>query len=336
MRGGDFKIMDKIVVTSRRFFMKFPDLSYFEERAKEVDASIVSVQAEDDETLINEVKDASVIVVIGRQVNKRIIDSMKNGKMILAMQVGYDCVDIDIATKKGIVVSNVPVYCTDDVANHAITLLLAVARNIKLLIAETSKAKWDYNVTKPMYNFKDKTLGIIGLGRIGRALVTKARGFGIKIQAYDPYIHDDIFKLLDVERTYELNELLETSDYISIHSPLTPETDRMINKKAINKMEKGSILINTARSRIVDYSALYQAVKNVRIAGAGIDVMDVEPPNKNDPILNCDRIIVTPHIAWYSEESLRNLMEYSMDEIIRVLKGKRPRWILNPEVLYNK
>ena len=328
--------MEKIVVTSRRFFMKFPDLSYFHERAREAGAKIVAVYSENDEELIKEAKDASVIVVIGRQVNERIIDNMKNGKMILAMQVGYDCVDIDAATKRGIVVCNVPVYCTDDVANHAMTLLLAVARNIKLLIKETSKAGWDYNVARPVYNFKDKKLGIIGLGRIGRALIPKAKGFGMKVQAYDPYIHDDIFKLLDVDRKYELDELLETSNYISIHAPLTPETERMIDERAIGKMKKDSILINTARSRIVDYNALYKAVKNGKISGAGIDVMDVEPPNKKDPILNCDKIIVTPHIAWYSEKSLKNLMEFSMDEIIRVLKGKRPRWILNPEVLYSR
>lgn len=327
--------MYKIVVTSRRFFMKFSDLSYFEQRAKDADAVIVPVRAEDDKTLMDELEDASVVVVIGRQIDRRIIESMKKGKMILAMQVGYDCVDIEAATEHGIVVSNVPVYCTDDVANHAITLLVSVARRIKLLIKETSNARWDYNIAKPIYNFKDKKLGIIGLGRIGRALVPKAKGFGMKIQAYDPYIHDDIFAMLDVKRIYDLNELLSTSDYISIHAPLTPETEKMIDEKAIKMMGKDTILINTARSKIVDYKALIKAVNEENIYGAGIDVMDVEPPNKDDPILNNDRIIVTPHIAWYSEESLRNLMEYSMDEIIRVLRGKRPRWILNPEVLYS-
>jgi len=315
--------------------MKFSDLSYFEQRAKDADAVIVPVRAEDDKTLMDELEDASVVVVIGRQIDRRIIESMKKGKMILAMQVGYDCVDIEAATEHGIVVSNVPVYCTDDVANHAITLLVSVARRIKLLIKETSNARWDYNIAKPIYNFKDKKLGIIGLGRIGRALVPKAKGFGMKIQAYDPYIHDDIFAMLDVKRIYDLNELLSTSDYISIHAPLTPETEKMIDEKAIKMMGKDTILINTARSKIVDYKALIKAVNEENIYGAGIDVMDVEPPNKDDPILNNDRIIVTPHIAWYSEESLRNLMEYSMDEIIRVLRGKRPRWILNPEVLYS-
>jgi len=328
--------MDKIVVTSRRFFMKFPKLEYFENRAKEIGATIVPVRAEDDDTLMNELNDASVVVVIGRQIDRKIIESMKRGKMILAMQVGYDCVDIEAATEHGMVVSNVPVYCTDEVANHAITLLLAVSRKIKLLIRETSQAKWDYNIAKPIYNFKNRVLGIIGLGRIGRALVPKAKGFGMNVQAYDPYLHDDIFNLLEVRRVYDLDDILKTSDYLSIHAPLTPETFRMIDEKAIGMMKKDSVLINTARSRIVDYNALLKAINEGRLAGAGIDVMDVEPPDKDDPILNNDRIIVTPHIAWYSEESLKNLMEYSMDEIIRVLKGRRPRWILNPEVLYQK
>ena len=328
--------MDKIVVTSRRFFMKFPDLDYFYKRAEEMGASLVPVYSEDDDELIKHIRDASVVVVIGREIHSRIIDNMKNGKLILAMQVGYDCVDIPKATEKGIAVCNIPVYCTDEVANHALTLLVSVARKIKLLISETEEGRWDYNIAKPILNFKDKNLGIIGLGRIGRTLVPKAKGLGLKVLAYDPYIHDDIFEILEVKRCYDLEDLLENSDYISIHAPLTPETNRMIDEEAIAKMKRGGVIINTARSRIVDYRAMYRAVSEGKLAGAGIDVMDVEPPDPKDPLLNHKNIIVTPHIAWYSEESLNNLMQYSMDEISRVLSGKRPRWILNPEVLYKK
>ncbi len=327
--------MDKIVVTSRRFFMKFQSLDYFKKRAESFGGKIVPVYSESDEELVNEVKDASVVVIIGRQIHKDIIKRMEKGKMILAMQVGYDCVDIKEATKKGIIVCNIPVYCTDEVANHAITLILAVSRKIKLLLSATEEGGWDYNIAKPIYNFNGRTLGIIGLGRIGRALVPKAKGLGINVQAYDPYIHDDIFNLLGVNRCYELDELLESSDYISIHAPLTEETKMMIDKDAISKMKSTAVVVNTARSRIVDYKALLNAIDNDKLGGAGIDVMDKEPPDPDDPILKNDKIIVTPHIAWYSEDSLKNLMILSMDEIERALRGKRPRWILNPEVLYN-
>jgi D-3-phosphoglycerate dehydrogenase len=322
----------KIVLSGERLFMKWRDLTYFERRAEEANAMIVPVYSEDENEFADVVKDASAIVVIARRVSHATIEKCSCCEIILALSVGYDCVDVDAATRKAIVVSNVPVYCTDDVANHAMTLILAVSRKIPLLIEETRSARWDYNVAKPVFNYRRKTLGIIGLGKIGRAVVGKAKGFGMEVAAYDPYVDDDIFDLLGVKRRYELNDLLEEADYISVHTRLTPETRHLLDKEAFSHMKETAVLVNTARGNIIDEEALIEALETGSIAGAGIDVMSKEPPEKGSRLLACKNLVVTPHIAWYSEESLARVKVLGMDEVVGVLSGKRPRYIVNPEI----
>jgi len=312
--------------------MKWSNLEYFERRARDADAEIVPVHSSDDEEFRSAVREASAIIVIARKITAEMIDGLSRCEIILTLSVGYDCVDLPAATQKRIPVSNVPVYCTDDVANHAMTLLTAVARKIPMLISETREARWDYNIAKPVYTFRGKTLGIVGLGKIGRALIRKAKGFGMEVEAYDPYVDDDIFSLLEVKRSYELGDLLKRADYISIHAPLTAETDRLIDGSAFELMKKSAVLVNTARGEIVDEKALYQALQDRRIAGAGIDVLNTEPPQKGNKLLELENLVVTPHIAWYSEESLARVKVQGMDEVVGVLNGRRPRYIVNPEI----
>lgn len=312
--------------------MKWRDLTYFERRAEEANAIIVPVYSEDENEFASAVHDASAVVVIARKVSCATIEKCSCCEIILALSVGYDCIDVDAATEKNIVVSNVPVYCTDDVANHAMTLILTISRKIPALIRETRLAKWDYNIAKPVFNYRGKTLGIIGLGKIGRAVVGKAQGFGMEVAAYDPYVDDDIFEHLRVKRHYELFELLEEADYISVHARLTPETRHLLDKEAFSHMKETAVLVNTARGNIIDEDALYAALETSGIAGAGVDVLSMEPPKKENRLLRCDTLVVTPHIAWYSEESLARVKVQGMDEVVGVLSGKRPRYIVNPEI----
>ena len=315
--------------------MKFENhLDYFQRRADEAGARIVPVKTESDDQFQNSVEDASAIVVIAREISSETIRKLQCCEIILALSVGYDCIDIDAATEKKIPVCNVPAYCTEDVANHAMALLLALSRKIPLLMRETGEGRWDYNPAKPLFNYRGRLLGIIGFGKIGRALLPKAKGFGMRIAAYDPYLSDDIFQLLGVQRVYDLGDLLAEADYLSIHAPLTAETYHLIDKEAFGKMKKTSFLINTARGSIVDGNALYRALKNGLIAGAGIDVIEKEPLEKDNPLPHLQNIILTPHIAWYSEESFENSMAQGMDEIIRVLSGHRPRFIVNPQIFW--
>lgn len=324
--------MKKIVLSGQRLFMKWRDLTYFEKRAEEANATIVPVYSEDENELASATRDASAVIVIARKVSRETIEKLECCEIILALSVGYDCIDVQAATEKTIVVSNVPVYCTDDVANHAITLILTLSRKIPSLIEETRLARWDYNVAKPVFNYRGKTLGIIGFGKIGRTLVGKAKGFGMEVAAYDPYVDDDIFELLGVHRRYELFELLEEADYISVHARLTPETRHLLDREAFSHMKKTAVLVNTARGNIIDEEALYSALETGSIAGAGVDVLGREPPQKENRLLKCDNLIVTPHIAWYSEESLARVKVFGMDEVVGTLTGKRPRYIVNPEI----
>ena len=328
--------MKKIVFIGRRLFMKFGNLDYFEKRASEHDLIVVPVESEEKEVLRDAVRDAAALVDIARPVGADIIDAMEQCELILLLSVGYDCVDVACATKHRIPVCNTPAYCTDDVANHAMTLMLALSRKLEIIIPRTVQADWEYGYTKPIFNYKDKVFGIIGLGKIGRAIVPKAKGFGMNVMAYDPYVDDDIFRLLDVERAYELHDLLEQADYVSIHAPLTPETHGMIDEQALAVMKKQSVIVNTARGHIIDEKALFQALNKGSIAGAGLDVLQQEPPKPDEPLLQLDNVIITPHLAWYSEESFVKDMEQGMDELIRVLNGQRPRYIVNPEIFRAK
>ncbi len=324
--------MKKILFAGDRLFMKFGELEYFRTRAREADAEVVSTLGMDDREFRKAAEDTSAIAVIARRISSDIIGAMKRCELIMTFSVGYDCVDLAAATKAGIPVSNSPTYCSDDVANHVMTLILAVSRKLHVIIPEVSRGNWDYKYTKPITNYRDKVLGIVGLGKIGRQLVPKAKGFGMRIAAYDPYIADDIFELLDVKRVYELKDLLELSDYITINAPLTPETRHMFGKKQFLRMKTGSIIINTARGSIIDQGALVEALTDGMIAGAGIDVLEKEPLAPDNPLLSVPSALVTPHIAWYSEESFEANKVLGMDELVTVLNGGRPRHIVNPEI----
>ena len=324
--------MKKILLAGDRLFMKFPALNYFESRAPEADAEIVSTKGMSDDEFIEAAKDASAICVIARPIPKKLIESAKKCEIIMTLSVGYDCVDIEAATAEGIPVSNSPTYCSDDVANHAMTLILAVSRKLHKIIPEINKSNWDYKYTKPIFNYRGKKLGVIGLGKIGRKIVPKAKGFGMDVIAFDPYIADDIFELLGVERKYELNDLLDAADYITVHAPLTPETRNMIGEKELSRMKGTAFIVNTARGPIINQNALVNALNSESIAGAGIDVLEKEPLTPDNPLLSAKNILLTPHIAWYSEESFEANKILGMDEMINVLNGGRPRHIVNPEI----
>lgn len=328
--------VEKIVAAGDRVYMKFFDLDFFRNEAKKEGFRLVSFKSFDENEFISEIKDAVGLILIDRPLREKHISALDRCRVILALEVGYDFIDLQAATQKGIIVSNVPAYCTDEVATHTMMLLLATSRRLCPLMDSVRTGDWDYNVAKPVYHVRDKKLGIVGFGKIGRALVPKAKGFGIRVFAYDPYLSDDIFRIMGVERVYELHDLLKTCDYISLHVPLTGETYHMISEDELKLMRKEALLINTCRGRVVDEGALLRALKEGWIAGAGLDVLEVEPPAGINTLAELPNVIITPHSAWYSEESLERLKKQGMDEVLRVLKGKRPRYIVNPEVLAGK
>jgi D-3-phosphoglycerate dehydrogenase len=328
--------MKKIVTAGDRVYLKFFDLEFFHEKASEAGARLVPFKGFDEKEFAEVISDADALVLIDRPLRREHIERMRSCRIILALEVGYDFIDVAAATERGIVVSNVPVYCTDQVAVHAISLLLAVRRKLKILSSHTSGGGWDYNVCTPLFELGGNVLGIVGLGRIGRAVVPKAKGFGMEVSAYDPYLADDIFALLGVRRCYELEELLVGSDSITLHVPLTGETYHMMGEKQFSQMKRESVVVNTCRGKIIDESALLNALTHGRIAGAALDVLETEPPDRENPLLGMENVLVTPHVAWYSEDSMERLKLMGMDEVVRVLKGRRPWYAVNPEVLAGK
>jgi len=321
-----------ILFLGERLFMKFPDFSYFESRAHEIDGEFISTQGMSEDELFSILPRADALVVIGRPITRAMIEAAKKCRLIMTLSVGYDVVDLAAATERGIVVSNSPVYCSEEVADHAITLALTVGRKIRSLDRHVRGGGWDYKQARPMHSLRNQTFGVLGLGRIGRHSARKAKALGMRVTAYDPYLDDDIFSLLGVERFYDLQPMLTAVDYLTIHAPLTDETYHLIDADAFSMMKPESVIINTARGAIIDREALEQALSSGSIGGAGIDVLETEPPSGEEPLLTMENAVITPHIAWYSEESHVENMVLGMDELVRVLQGKRPRYIVNPQI----
>ena len=256
--------------------------------------------------------------------------------------MGFDNVDLKTAGERGIAVSNVPDYGTTDVADHAIALLLGFFRGIYAYADSVINNQWDWHNAGILRRLCGSTLGIIGLGRIGTATAMRAKGLGMKVFFYDPHLVEGVDKSLGIGRCYELKELLNQSDAVSLHTPLTEETKGMANGDFFNAMKKGSVFINTARGQIVDPNALYDALKSDHLAAAGVDVWPTEPPPDSDPLINAwrsrepwikHRFIHTPHSAFYCQEAWEELRVKGAMEVKRVLNGERPRACVNSEWL---
>jgi D-3-phosphoglycerate dehydrogenase len=300
-------------------------------------ASVTVANTTSEDQLVEFVKDVDVIMVVYAKITKRIINSATKLKGIIRYGIGVDNIDLEAATAKGVIVANVPDYAIETVADHTWALILALVRRIviadKYVRNRLYIGKW---TNPPEYlrgiDLSGKVLGLIGVGRIGREVAKRAKGFGVKILGYDPYISSDVAKEFGIELV-NLDTLLSESDIISIHCPLTKETYHLINEDKIRLMRKRPYIINTARGAIIDEKALYKALKEGWIAGAALDVFEIEPPPENNPLFELDNVVLTPHIAWYTEEALRRLEMSAVEEAIRILRGELPRNIVNREVL---
>lgn len=300
-------------------------------------AEVIVANTTYENKLIELAKDVDVIMVVYAKITKNIINSAIKLRGIVRYGIGVDNIDLEAATARGIVVANVPDYCIGTVADHTWALILALIRKVTLADRYVRNKLYIGRWTSPPeylrgIDLEGKTLGIIGLGRIGREVAKRAKGFNVKVIAYDPYISKDIARELEIELT-DLETVLRESDIISIHCPLTKETHHLINEDRIKLMRKRPYIINTSRGAIIDEKALYKALKEGIISGAALDVFEIEPPPENNPLFELDNVILTPHIAWYTEEALKRLEMNAVDEAIRILKGEPPRNIVNREVL---
>lgn len=297
-------------------------------------AKVSALGAKDEMQILPKAEKADVLMVwhIIPKLTEKTLGRLRNCKGIVRCGVGYDNVDLKAAGELGMYVCNVPDYGVEEVADHALGLALSLIRNISNFNTRLKGGTWSWTWTIPVPRTRMLTVGIAGLGRIGSAVALRMKALGCRVIAYDPYIPDGKDKSLGVE-SVDFNTLLSTADVISIHTPLTPETQHMFSKEAFDRMKPSAVLINTARGGIVDQKALCEALSQKKIAGAGIDVFESEPVKADDPILKLDNIVVTPHAAFYSEESLAELRTKASFEALRFLKGEKPRNPVNLQYL---
>ena len=292
-------------------------------------AEIELYQRNDEDGLLEICLDADGIITQYGRFSRRVLKALRRCKAICRYGVGVDTVDLGAATDCGILVAFVPDYCTDEVSNHAAALILALHRGVASLDRAVKNGNWKFRVASPIARLAGQTAGIIGLGRIGLMLAEKLRGFGLIVQATDPYRQD----WPEWVSRVSLDEVLATSDIVSIHCPLTTETRHLIGLAALRKMKPSAYLVNTARGAIVDPEAILQALREKWIAGAALDVQETEPMPADHPLAGLDNVILTPHSGWYSEGSIVELKRKVATSIRRALEGKVPAAVANPEIL---
>ena len=281
--------------------------------------------------IVQVASDADALLVTYAKITAEMIRQMPRCRIISRFGIGVDNVDLAAATEAGIVVTKVPDYCIDEVSDHTLALLLSLVRKIPSSSARTHAGRWEMKAVVPIHRLRGSVLGLVGFGRIPQLVTPKAKSFGMHVLAYDPFVGPEVAEKAGVELV-DLTQLLARSDYVSIHSPLVPETRNLFNTETFGKMKRGSYLVNTARGPIVDEAALAAALDAGQLAGAALDVMAQEPPPVS-PLFGRDNVIITPHTSFYSEESLVELQIKAAEEVASVLTGQAPRNPVNPEAL---
>jgi D-3-phosphoglycerate dehydrogenase len=295
-------------------------------------AELVLNQSRNADQLIAGASGADAILVQYAQITAEVMDALPQLRAIGRYGVGVDSVDVQAATARGIAVCNVPDYGTESVSDHAIGMALAVARGIPRLDRGVRAGSFDLRVVRPLYQIRDRVFGVIGMGRIGTATARKAAGLGYEVIGYD-------LSAAPTASTFHgfasvgLGELLERSQVVSLHTPLTAVTRGMIGARELALMRTDAILVNTSRGAVIDGVALVEALRSGGIAGAAIDVHESEPLQVGDPLMSLDSVVLTPHLAWYTEESYDELKRRTVANVVEVCAGRAPRNIVNPEVL---
>ncbi len=319
-----------------------PVLPHRAEDYQRIGAEFITQPCLTEDELIAAAHDADFVITFRRPFTRKVIEKLSRCKMIYNIGTGYEAIDLAAATEQGICVSYPDGYCTEEVAEHSMALILACARKLIRLDGAVRVGKWEsyekkeirLKILPPMLPIKGQTLGLVGLGRIARRLVPKARGFELRIIAFDPYVPSGVFEESGVE-SVTFDYLLENSDFISVHAAFTPESRHMLGIKQFKKMKPTAYLINCARGDFIDEEALHTALKQGEIAGAAIDVIQADGIKPDHPLLQLENLIITPHTAYYSEQSVERMRRRPYEEVARVINGEWPQWLINAEVKEN-
>jgi phosphoglycerate dehydrogenase-like enzyme len=277
------------------------------------------------------VADAPAAIVGVKPFRAPEIAGLRATGLLIRAGIGYDIIDVAAATEKGIWVANVPDYCVDEVADHAVLLLMSAWRRLSELEHVWHEGKWvNPSITPPVHRTRGRRLGVVGFGRIGRAVAARAQGFGWDVIAYDPLLPEDAVRAVGATPV-GLDELFETADAVSLHSPLTPETHHLVSAERLARVREGFVIVNTSRGGLIDIDALDAALESGRVAAVGLDVLEDEPaPDLSRGIFQRPNVLLTPHLAWYSIEARVDLARLAAENAYRYLQGERPWNIVNP------
>lgn len=317
----------KVVLTDR----EFESIEIEKEVLAKVDAEVFAYQIKDEDELIEIVKDCDAVIMQYANLSKSVIESMPKCQIISKYAIGLDRIDIQAATENDVCVAHVRDYCIDEVSTHAVGLILDVTGKLSLLNKTVKSGKWDYKVAKKIYNLRGLTLGLNSFGKIAQLVAEKMAGFGMEIIAYDPFVTAEAAASKGVELV-SFDELVERSDVLSTHVADMPSTRGMFNMKVFKKMKNTAFLINTGRGPVIDEKDLILALQKGEIAGAALDVTDPEPIEARNPLLGMDNVIITPHAAYYSENSQERLQRLTAENVAQRLMGYAPKYFANPEL----
>ncbi len=318
----------RVLLTDRAW----PDVSIEQRELSTVGAELIEAPDGSESTLTRLAVDVDAIMTCWAPVTEAVIRAAVKCRHIARLGIGLDNIAVSVATERRIRVTNVPDYCVEEVADHAMALLLACARKVAFFHQRTKAGEYRLQAGEPLRRLRGSVLGIVGLGHIGRAVAERARAFGFEVVAWTRSGNDHGSGV----RLVGLPELLRLSDFISLHVPLTAETRHLLNRESLSLLKPTAFVVNTSRGGLIDHAALWQTLQAGRIAGAALDVFDPEPPDLSGPLFRDERIIVTPHTAFVSVESLQELRVRSARQVAVTLTGGHPENVVNPRVDDNR
>jgi len=283
-----------------------------------------------DEEVVAHARDADVVIVqsVRKLLNARTIPQLEKCRGLIRAGIGYDSIDVDAATARGILVANVPDYCLEDVAEHALALLMAALRQLGRQDRALREGIWKRELARPTRRLRGQTLGLLGFGQIARSLAEKVRGMGPQVIAYDPFVSVDVAESYGVSLV-DLDELLQRADIISVHVPLNPKTHYLLGEREFSLLKPGAVLINTSRGPVVDEAALVTALQDGKLQAAGLDVFEEEPLPAGSPLCQMDNVTLTPHSAAYSEDAVDDLYRGACQAAIEIVSGRTPGGAVN-------
>jgi D-3-phosphoglycerate dehydrogenase len=292
---------------------------------------LVALKTKKPEEFLTEARDCDALLnTYAGPITAEAMAGMPRCRIIARYGIGVDTIDLDAATQAGIIVTNNPTYCIEEVAEQTMALVLSSARKIPFYDRMVRSGRWEVPPGKPIYRLVGQTLGLVGFGNIARAVAVRAAAFGLNVLYSDPFVKEGQFGISG--KAVDFDTLLRESDFVSLHPPLTPQTRKMIGEEALGKMKRTAVLINCARGPIVDTDALVRALDAKKIAGAALDTVDPEPLPDPHPLRGRDNVILNPHVAWYSEQAMAGLQAGAPGEVRRVLSGEWPLNVVNKAV----